>query len=656
LKNKPQPPSPSLSSLQRFQKEAKEAASIIGAKMGDAASVTAEKLRNVDERLNITKKTEEAGRQFGKKFRELNERHELTVQASKLGTKIADFVQQSGKSVKDAAEQAGITKVLQENVLAPAGKLKDGIVASETFKTVSLSSEEAYGSLRSGVKTLFAPSLPTYDCEELLLAAEVELNYIAACVMQISPSESRALGTQFSRMVFAKASGAAAVSGILALVAAFGTSGTGTAIAGLSGAAATSATLAWLGSLVGGGMAAGAVLTGGLAMIVGLAAYKVLGSEGRPFESLSQLELWVVQSCWTLSALCEEYRKQPDALNADAATQLLEGALRPLFIKLRDNSVELCKPLDARNAIAFRKHALTDFRTAALERLAIYVSWLHSEQGQAWFSEMARSTMASAAPSVIDAIAADNGQEVNEKARTIDQRAMYAIGGVFAALLTNAPLDHSVESRLVLEAIRRSSSQLREATEHQIRDFLRGLNTEQQRGFAANVKGIYHELSYVREYNESHSDTFARIHEATNYPGSDVQICDRETGEALKEIQLKAVASSGPVADHLKRYPDIDVKVTQEVGANCHDPRVSDSGFENKELHDDVCSVHQDLHDHTVGNRTGDSAIVALGIATVDEVIQMMRGERQFPEAVINAATKVGLAAGATAMAAFLFG
>jgi hypothetical protein len=653
---KPKPPSPPLSSLQRFQKEAKEAASKVGVKIGVTASATAEQLRTFDKRLNITKRAEEAGKQVGDKFRTLDERHGLTTQSSKLGTKIADFVQKSGQSVKEADDRAGITKALRENVLNPVGNLKDEMVSSEAFKTVSLSSEDAYGKLRTGVKTLFDPALPTYDCEELLQATEAELNYIAACVMQISPSESKALGAQFSRMVFAKASGAAAVSGILALIAAFGTSGTGAAIAGLHGAAATSATLAWVGGLVGGGMAAGAVLTGGVAMIVGLAAYKILASDRRSFESLSQLELWVVQSCWALAALCEEYRKLPGALNANAATQLLEGALRPLFKNLRDNLEELCDPLDVKNAIALRKHALTDFSSAVLERLALYVSWLHSEQGQAWLTEMTRIRMVSVGSSVTDASARNAAQDENDEASSIDLRAMYAIGGVFAALLSNEPLDHSVESRIVLEAIRRSSSQLREASEHEIRDFLRGLNVEQQRGFAANVKGIYHELSYVREYNESHIDTFARIHEATNYPGSDIQICDRETGEVLKEIQMKAVASSGPVADHLERYPDIDVKVTREVWANCDDPRVSDSGFGNQELHDDVRNVHQDLHDHTIGNRTGDSALFAMGIATVDEVIQMMRGERQFPEAVINAATKVGLAAGATAMAALLFG
>ena len=64
--------------------------------------------------------------------------------------------------------------------------------------------------------------------------------------------------------------GTAASAGTLGLVGLLGTSGTGTAISGLSGAAATNATLAWLdgGSLAagGGGMAAGTLVLGGIAI------------------------------------------------------------------------------------------------------------------------------------------------------------------------------------------------------------------------------------------------------------------------------------------------------------------------------------------------------------------------------------------------------
>lgn len=80
------------------------------------------------------------------------------------------------------------------------------------------------------------------------------------------------------------------------------------------------------------------------------------------------------------------------------------------------------------------------------------------------------------------------------------------------------------------------------------------------------------------------------------------------------------------------------------------------SGFDNSDLRDDVQSVGQSLHDHTVLNRAGQSALTAAAIGSVDEVIQMMRGQRLFPDAARQAAGKAGVAAAATAMAALLFG
>lgn len=66
--------------------------------------------------------------------------------------------------------------------------------------------------------------------------------------------------------------GALAGTATTSLVAAFGISGTGTPIAALSGAAAHNATMAWLGSLVGGGMKAGAFVLGGVIAVAAVAA------------------------------------------------------------------------------------------------------------------------------------------------------------------------------------------------------------------------------------------------------------------------------------------------------------------------------------------------------------------------------------------------
>lgn len=68
----------------------------------------------------------------------------------------------------------------------------------------------------------------------------------------------------------AAGAGASASSGAVGLIALLGSASTGTAIGSLSGAAATNATLAWLGggslATSGGGMAAGSVMLGGIAI------------------------------------------------------------------------------------------------------------------------------------------------------------------------------------------------------------------------------------------------------------------------------------------------------------------------------------------------------------------------------------------------------
>ena len=95
--------------------------------------------------------------------------------------------------------------------------------------------------------------------------------------LAITPAELRAyrgiaahLGTLAARGVDAVGTGIAASSATVGLVGLFASASTGAPIAGLTGAAAQSATLAWLGggSLAagGGGMAAGTVVLGGIAL------------------------------------------------------------------------------------------------------------------------------------------------------------------------------------------------------------------------------------------------------------------------------------------------------------------------------------------------------------------------------------------------------
>ena len=157
----------------------------------------------------------------------------------------------------------------------------------------------------------------------------------------------------------------------------------------------------------------------------------------------------------------------------------------------------------------------------------------------------------------------------------------YVIAGVFYALLSRTTVDDSVESQLVLDSLRRSDNSLLDASENDISDYLASYDTEQLRGIANNVKGIYHEYLFVYEYNLNHDDTYAELFGESNHPGADIQIKDNDTDEVLEEFQLKATNSSSYVKEHLARYPDVDVMATEEVANKLSE--VESSGFSNNE-------------------------------------------------------------------------
>lgn len=614
----------------------------------------AKRLSEIDKAHELTARAVKAGKVIQSKAKDVDEHYGVSDKAIAIYNSAADQVTEKASIIKRAADDHGVTQVLREKIVDPITQVSTAAGSSEMVKAVRDLSGDAYGATRRAVKDIFIPDLPTYDIHELLESTKKELNYIAACILQISPEESSRIGMQFGKAVTAKIAGAASTTALLGIVATFGHAGTGVAISGLSGAAATSATMAWVGGLVGGGVAAGAALTGGLALGVGVIAYKMLSSEQRDFELLSPLEQRIVQSCWMLAAVADAYQKQPQAFTPEACDALVTNALIPLHTDIETNINLLCEPLDGKNAVAMRKHVVGDFRSAVIQRFGIYLSWAHSEDGRAWHAVQVAAATAKKTEFPPDG--PKDQPDIDMLSVMREGTAEAAIGGVFAALLTQSPVDDTTEGRLVLEALRRTSTPLNNGSEEELGDYLRSLPPEGWKGMASNVKGIYHELWYAERYNAAHEDSFARLYDATNHPGADIQICDAHTGAVIGEMQLKSVETTAAVQEHLQRYPDIKVAVTDEVAIKINDERVCASGFSNNLLGDDTHEQLHHLRDHTIASRVGDTALIALGIASTAELVQMLRGERSFPEAVLNTASKVGVAAGATALTAFLFG
>ena len=155
-------------------------------------------------------------------------------------------------------------------------------------------------------------------------------------------------------------------------------------------------------------------------------------------------------------------------------------------------------------------------------------------------------------------------------------------------ILNEISVHETLEMSLVAEAIRRSTRKLNDdASIEEIRDYLSGYEEKALNGVLANVKGIYHEMLFVDDYNASHTDTYAAMHESTTHPGSDVIIFSSDDNEQLAEYQFKSTNSEQLINAHFEKYPDIEVKATEEVSSKNID-NVESSGYTNEEITDDV--------------------------------------------------------------------
>jgi len=495
----------------------------------------------------------------------------------------------------------------QSFVVSPSREYLEEAGVTAAVSDAGQRAETIYGNIRFAAK----PYLEPEDVTELLRDTRSELIYITACVLQISPQKAENWLGEFGKLLTAKLAGVLGTTTLFGLVATFGTAGTGTAIAGLSGAAATSATLAWVGGLLGGGMATGAILTAGVGLVVGVGAYKLFGSEARSIEDLHETDRGVVETAGLLVATIDELLAEEEIQLSGAEAQLfLRNTLVPYHQALVDEAEDICSRLDGKNALAYRQHVLRDFEPVVLDGFSHFV-----EQS-------------------------DFGLES-------------VVGGVIYALLTRTAVDGSAEQNAVLDALRRSSGELTDLSEPEISDYLAQQSPEQLQGIASNVKGIYHEIRWVQDYNANHSDSFARLMDATNHPGIDIEIVDGGTGEVTDCFQLKATNSSGLVTEHLSNYPDVEVLATSEVASRF--PDVASSGFSNEELAQDVVAVNEALISNTIEDRVLESAGLVGLVAAGREAIEVLQGRSTLEESAKKTVGNVVMAAGASGVTAFLF-
>ena len=143
------------------------------------------------------------------------------------------------------------------------------------------------------------------------------------------------------------------------------------------------------------------------------------------------------------------------------------------------------------------------------------------------------------------------------------------------------------EENIILEAMIRSSNKITDldsAMEFAKATAAKG--TEALTGAASNIKGIAHELIYVKLENEDGDTVFAFMPENTNNPKFDVLIVNTETGEQKWE-QLKTTMNSDYVNEWIENNPGsesalkVNVEMANKLGLNS-------TGIKDEELSVDV--------------------------------------------------------------------
>ena len=152
-------------------------------------------------------------------------------------------------------------------------------------------------------------------------------------------------------------------------------------------------------------------------------------------------------------------------------------------------------------------------------------------------------------------------------------------------------------NQAVLAAFRRYSSETQDL--ESVRTYLDALSEEQITGVVSSVKGILHEMEFVRMENADGDSITAAMFPETNHKGFDVVLIDSSTGDSW-EIQLKTTDNQEYVQEWLNKYPDGEILLSEEIALEME---LESSGFSNQELTLRV----EDFVDHLISKELSSS-------------------------------------------------
>ena len=145
----------------------------------------------------------------------------------------------------------------------------------------------------------------------------------------------------------------------------------------------------------------------------------------------------------------------------------------------------------------------------------------------------------------------------------------------------------SEEENIILEAMIRSSNKITDldsAIEFAKTTAAKG--TDSLMGAANNIKGIAHELIYIKTENEDGDSIFAFMPKDTNHPQFDVLTVNNTTGEQKWE-QLKTTTNSDHINSWIEKYPGsegslkVNIEMADKLG-------FESTGVSDRELSIDV--------------------------------------------------------------------
>lgn len=156
--------------------------------------------------------------------------------------------------------------------------------------------------------------------------------------------------------------------------------------------------------------------------------------------------------------------------------------------------------------------------------------------------------------------------------------------GVLAKLTFGNAEKLNADDELVLQALKRVVPETQNMSIENIQEYLQGFNEDQLVGLANNVKGVLHEIQFVKIENEDGDEVTAALFTDTNHPDTDVVLTNEETGETIA-VQLKATDSESYVNEWIENHDDGEILVTEEIAERMG---LETTEISNEELTTDV--------------------------------------------------------------------